>query len=110
MDEIDRETRTLFHQPDRRLAEVQDRMATASPSEKREIQRGYYREVRAEAEAAGEGRKYADRRDMMNNGRPDRPIGMLGPTVDEVKARTETPTAKASRGRLFAIGWEPKRA
>jgi hypothetical protein len=72
-DHVDRETLTKFHQPDRRLAEVQDRERKAgSERERREIRRNYYREVRAEHEAAGEGRKYADRRDMANTGRPDK--------------------------------------
>ncbi len=72
-DHVDRETLTKFHQPDRRLAEVQDKQRKArSEKERREIRREYYREVRAEHEAAGEGRRYEDRRDMANTGRPDR--------------------------------------
>jgi hypothetical protein len=81
---MDRETLTKFHQPDQRLAEVQDKRGKAgSERERREIDRVYYREKRAEAEAAGEGRKYADRRDMVNNGRKDRPVGKLGPSPDD---------------------------
>jgi hypothetical protein len=76
---MDRETLSKFHQPDRRLAEVKDKEARAgSERERREIRRDYYRSVRAEMEASGEGRKYADRRDMVNNGRRDRPVGQLG--------------------------------
>jgi hypothetical protein len=71
---IDRETLTKFHQPDRKLLEVQDRERKAgSEKERREIRRDYYRQGRAEQERNGEGRKYADRRDMVNNSRKDRP-------------------------------------
>lgn len=111
--EMDRETLTKFHQQDRRLAEVQDKEKRASSeAERREIRRGYYREVRAENEAAGEGRRYPDRRDMMNNGRRDVPIGALGPSQDAVAAAAERPPARfgrTTRGRSWAIGWERKR-
>lgn len=109
MDEIDRETRTKFHQPDRRLAEVQDRERRAgSERDRRAIRREYYREGRRAQEDAGEGRKYADRADMVTGGR-DNPIGMRGPSADEVHAMKERGPQPVRRGRSWAIGWEPKR-
>lgn len=110
MQEMDRETLTKFHKPDQRLAEVQDREAKAgSERERGEIRRDYYREVRAEAEATGEGRRYADRRDMMNTGRRGEPIGALGPSLDQVAAAAERPVTRTRRGRSWAIGWERKK-
>jgi hypothetical protein len=81
---MDRETATRWHQPDRKLAELQDKEKKAgSEREVREIRRAHYREGRAEQERNGEGRKYADRRDMMNNGRRDRGVGQLGSPPQE---------------------------
>ena len=69
-EEMDRETLTKFHKPDERLARVREKEQKAgSERERREIRRDYYREVRAEMERSGEGRKYADRSDMSNGGR-----------------------------------------
>lgn len=108
---MDRETLSRFHQPDRRLAEHVDKRESLDAAGKREIDRAYYREKRAEMEANGEGRRYADRRDMANTGRRDRPVGMLGPTPEakaEQVIRTNVDKPRA-RGRLFSIGWEPKK-
>jgi hypothetical protein len=97
--EMGREELTRWHQPNETLAKVQDAEKRAgSESERRGIRREYYRAERAQQEANGEGRKYAERRDMANNGRKDIPTGDVSD-----HNREETRPARRNPNRRYFI-------